>query len=421
MKRAKRILSSLLMACLLMMLMSPAAAYGASAISSVTIRVGLNDFIPGDTLPDIVIGDRDSADCAYVYVSSSYYSVESAQWVTSENKAIKVGDTPRMRVRLEPTDADTRRFKGGYYSSNVKINGGTFKSATVSSGDLIVTLDLDPVKGEYDMPEEAYWANSGYGMARWKVNSQDSSSGYYEVALYRGSSQVHKTETSGTSYNFYPYMTKKGSYYFKVRTIPRESQDYGKRSDWAVSDEVYVPEEDVSDGSGRKDENAPSSGNAAPGGLTPSGGNVNVGWVQSGNRWYFRYPDGTCPKDEWLSWNGKWYLFDSEGWMLTGWQNKNGYTYYLDSSGAMITGWVQAGNIFYYLNPTPDQYEGILVKNHWLLQDGNYYYLNDAGIRAEGWLQVNGNWHYFYPGTGVMAVNTFIDGFRINENGIWVK
>ena len=62
MKRAKRILGSLLMLCLLTGLMSPAAAYGASAISSVSIRVGLNDFEAGDTLPDIVIGDRDSSD-----------------------------------------------------------------------------------------------------------------------------------------------------------------------------------------------------------------------------------------------------------------------------------------------------------------------------------------------------------------------
>ena len=409
MKRAKRILGSLLMLCLLTGLMSPAAAYGASAISSVSIRVGLNDFEAGDTLPDIVIGDRDSSDCAYVYVSSNYYSVESAQWITSTTKTIKVGDTPRMRVRLEPTDPDERRFRGGYYSSNVKINGGTFKSATVSGGDLIVTLELDPVEGQYDMPEEAYWTGSGYGKARWRISSSGSTSGYYEVALYRGSSQVHKVETSGTSYDFYPYMTNTGRYYFKVRTIPEDSHSYGKRSDWAVSYEVYLTEEDVSDGTGRQE------------GITASGGTTNVGWIQSGDRWYFRYPDGSSPKDEWLSWNGKWYLFDSNGWMLTGWQNRNGFTYYLDSSGAMVTGWVQAGNTFYYLNPTPDQYEGILVKNHWLLQDGNYYYLNDAGIRAEGWLQVNGSWYYFYPGTGIMAANTFVDGFWINENGVWIK
>ena len=410
MKKAKRILGSLLSMILLSTLMTPAVSYGAaSAISSVSLRVGLNDFEAGDSLPDIEIGDRNASDCAYVYESSSYYDIYWAQWVTFSSRNLKVGDTPRMKVWLEPTDPDSRRFRGGYYSSNVKINGGTFISASTSGGNLVVTLELNPIKGEYDMPEEAYWSGSGYGKARWRMDSRASDSGYYEVALYRGNSQVYKTETSATSYDFYPYMTKAGRYYFKVRCIPEDSHGYGERSDWAVSDEVYVAQEDVSDGTGRQE------------GITPSGGTTNVGWIQSGDRWYFRYPDGTYPRDGWLSWNGKWYLFDADGWMLTGWQNRNGYTYYLDASGAMVTGWVQAGNAFYYLNPTPDQYEGILVKNHWLLQDGAYYYLNEEGVRAEGWLEVGGSWYYFYPGTGIMAVNTYVDGFRINENGVWVK
>ncbi len=411
MKRARRILCSLLVFCLLIGLATPKTVYAVSAISSVSIRVGLNDFEPGDTLPDIVIGDRTSSDCAYVYVSSSYYSVYKAQWITSTTKTIKVGDTPQMKVWLEPTDPDTRRFKGGYYSSNVKIRGGTFNSATVSGGRLIVTLTLDPVEGEYDMPEDAYWAGSGYGKARWRVSSKASTSGYYEVILYRGSTQVHKTETSGTSYDFYPYMTKKGNYYFKVRTIPDDSDSYGKRSDWAVSDEVYLAEEDVSDGTGQESSS----------GITVSGGTTNVGWIQSGDRWYFRYPDGSCPQDEWLSWDGKWYLFDSDGWMLTGWQTKDGATYYFDGSGAMVTGWVQAGDAYYYLSTTEGENEGVLLKNQWFLLDGNYYYLNAAGIRASGWLQVDGNWYYFYPDTGVMASNTYIDGFWVDENGVWTK
>ena len=45
MKKAKRILGSLLSMILLSTLMTPAVSYGAaSAISSVSLRVGLNDF-----------------------------------------------------------------------------------------------------------------------------------------------------------------------------------------------------------------------------------------------------------------------------------------------------------------------------------------------------------------------------------------
>ena len=33
---------------------------------------------------------------------------------------------------------------------------------------------------------------------------------------------------------------------------------------------------------------------------------------------------------------------------------------------------------------------------------------------------VPGNWYYFYPGQGNKAVNTTIDTFYVNQQGIWV-
>ncbi|MDO5417379.1 MAG: N-acetylmuramoyl-L-alanine amidase family protein [Lachnospiraceae bacterium] len=410
MKKRNRVLGSLLAMCLLMGLMNPAAVYGASAISSVSIKVGMNEFEPGSTLPDISIGDTQAEGSAYVTTSSNYYSVEKAEWVTSEDRIIQVGDQPRMKVWLEPADYESRRFKGSYRSSNVKITGGTYRSASISDKNLVVTLQMNPVRGQYEAPEEAYWYGSNY-RGKWKMGEGASDSERYEVWLYRGSSQVHKAETANTSFNFYPYMTKRGTYRFKVRVIPKNTEEgrYGKKSEWTESDEIYLAEEDVSDGTGQE------------AGTTPSGGITQVGWLKDGNRWYFRYPDGSYPKDGWMAWNGKWYLFDADGWMLTGWQNRGGQYYYLDESGAMLTGWVQAGNTFYYLNPTKDQFEGVLVKNNWILQDGHYFYLNQDGIRAEGWQQVGGNWYYFYPGSGVRASNTYVDGFWLDADGIWRK
>ena len=40
---------------------------------------------------------------------------------------------------------------------------------------------------------------------------------------------------------------------------------------------------------------------------------------------------------------------------------------------------------------------------------------------AEGWTQVDKNWYYFYPGYGYKAVNTTIDTFYVDANGIWKK
>ena len=50
--------------------------------------------------------------------------------------------------------------------------------------------------------------------ATWKA--PDDKTGYYDVILYKGSTVMKKLEDyNGTSYNFYPYMTKEGDYTFK--------------------------------------------------------------------------------------------------------------------------------------------------------------------------------------------------------------
>lgn len=72
----------------------------------------------------------------------------------------------------------------------------------------------------------------------------------------------------GTSYNFYPYMTKEGDYTFKVRTVPHSDGSYGKKSDWTESDDLYIDEDHVSDGTGQSRDD----------GVTSTGGTTDVGW-----------------------------------------------------------------------------------------------------------------------------------------------
>ena len=42
-----------------------------------------------------------------------------------------------------------------------------------------------------------------------------------------------------------------------------------------------------------------------------------------------------------------------------------------------------------------------------------------GGAMATGWKQIGGRWYWFYP-NGAMAANTVIDGYELNENGVWV-
>lgn len=412
-----RILALLLAVCFVTGI-TPSMAYGAvKTVSSVVVRVG-TDTQAGQYLNPTFNFYRESLEIqsgTYVGTNSPRYSVRDAEWVTSENKRMDVAEEPSMRVYLEIDDGDYA-FRGTYSSSNVTVKGGTFVSARRRSADVLeVVVKLNGIKGTYSAPTDVTWSDGNYGRARWSSDYYDddgSTSGYYDVYLYRGGTTVKKVEAyRGTSYNFYPYMTKKGTYHYKVRTVPYTDQQkkYGTKSEWIESDEVYIDEQHVSDGSGQVDGNGQSTSSTA-----------QVGWIQSGGTWYYRYPDGSYQRDSWLLVNSKWYLFDSEGRMLTGWQTKGGLTYYLQDDGAMLTGWVRAGNTWYYLNNQADGVEGAMHTG-WLQNNGKTYCMGQNGAMMEGWNQVGGNWYYFYPGSGNMAVNTTIETFYVDANGVWRK
>lgn len=392
-------------------------AYAADkTISSVKLQI-YTDLDIGDQIGDASIDiDASTAPSGGIAISGSTdrYQITSAEWTTSSSKVISVGYQPELKIRLEPIDSDYA-FKGTYRSSNVTVKGGEFVSASKSSGDLIIKAKLKPIKGTFESPQDAYWKENAKGTAKWE-EPDNGGTGQYEIELRKGSTKIYTTQTTSTTFNFYPYMTQAGTYKFRVRTIAKTSKqsDYGKNSEWVESDEIYLAKEDVSDGSGRSDTSNSSSG---PGSNTAA---TNAGWKKYDNVWYYYYPDGSYVKNGWVEVGGRWYLFDSNGKMQTGWQQRNDQMYYLDANGAMITGWFSWNGHWCYLNETKDQYYGCLVRNHWMESGGKTYYLNSTGYMAEGWTQVDGSWYYFYPGQGTKAVNTTIDTFTVNDQGVWV-
>lgn len=399
-------------------------AFAAShKISSVNIRIKAEDLDIGEKLPDLTFGDSSSDydEGVYVYSTSSRYKIVDVDWVTSTSKTIKVGDQPKLEVWLTPDD-DDYYFRGTYNSSNVSVSGGTLIDTDKDDGDLIVTIRLDPIKGTYDEPDDAYWENNMLGKAKWEAG--ESSSGYYDVTLYRSSSVVTKVEDlHATSYDFYPYMTQEGDYSFKVRAVadPSDNKNYGKSSDWAQSEEQYISADKVSDGSGQGSSSGSSSGSSA-------GYMGQVGWIKDGTGWYFVYPDGTYQKNGWMKWNDKWYLFNENGYMLKGWQQSKNIWYYLNPSqnesgpeGAMVTGWVTDGGKTYYMNPDVNGPEGALVTGWVTGTDGKRYYMDPSGARVSGWYKIGDGYYYFYPEDGSMAANTTVDGFVLGADGAWRK
>jgi glucan-binding YG repeat protein len=251
-------------------------------------------------------------------------------------------------------------------------------------------------------------------------------------------------------------MNFSGSYTVKIKTVAYtdEQKKVAKDSKTIESTTLYIDDRNTSDGVGQVSETTDTS--------------FVYGWYKQGDYWYYRYQTGLLQQNGWAKINQIWYLFDTQGRMLTGWQVSNGKYYYFLPSGAQYTGWLLNGDKWVYLVPEAElktgESEGQLTTpgwrsiNHlyyyfnadgtmytgWLNDNGKYYYLNEqnnslygvmftgwihrngvtyycdeSGAMVEGWKEIDGEWYYFYPGSGNMAINTYIGSYYVNNDGIW--
>lgn len=118
--------------------------------------------------------------------------------------------------------------------------------------------------------------------------------------------------------------------------------------------------------------------NKAPGGESNQQNKSQTGtWVKQNGQWWYKHSDGSYTKDNWEKIDNKWYKFDKQGYMQTGWQpwgtDKNGQS------------------IWYYMNS-----DGSMAANQWI--DGKYY------VDASGKMLRNA---------------TTPDGYKVDANGVW--
>ena len=139
---------------------------------------------------------------------------------------------------------------------------------------------------------------------------------------------------------------------------------------------------------------------------------VPYGWENSSEGWRYVEYNGTMKKNAWLLTGGRWYHFDAQGLMQTGWQKINEKWYYFSASGAMQTGWQKVNGKWYYLNSSGAMQTG------WQKVNGKWYYLNSSGAMQTGWQKINEKWYYF-KNSGAMAANEWCGGWWLNANGSW--
>lgn len=62
---------------------------------------------------------------------------------------------------------------------------------------------------------------------------------------------------------------------------------------------------------------------------------VEAKWIKAKDgRWWYRHADGSWTSNGWEKIDGKWYYFDKDGWMKTGWIQWKRRWCYCESSGA---------------------------------------------------------------------------------------
>lgn len=92
--------------------------------------------------------------------------------------------------------------------------------------------------------------------------------------------------------------------------------------------------------------------------------------------WWYEREDKTYPKNQWEKIDGKWYYFDEEGYMKTGWlKNKNNHYWLSPSDGHMMT----------------------------------------------GWQKIEHKWYYFHADGHMAANEKTPDGYKVNIDGVWIK
>lgn len=378
----------------------------------------------GDTETNVYIYGVDSSGN-----HTKAYEIESAEWYRENTDDFSIGSEPKVIVYLATSDYDYERattdneyyyrFLSSYNSSNCAISNATFVSATrISNDSLKVIFKIKPIKGTYNAPTSAYWLDNA-GNAIWEPDNI-LNSGYFEVSLYRNSNLVHRLEKyNGTKFNFWQYMTKEGEYMFKVRTVPGTDKQMvsGKPSEYQESNSILLQEGEIN-------KNAQAGTNTTTGTTTagwllqngkwyfyqPNGTMLKSSWTFYNNKWYYLDQNGEMLTGL-QTINGNEYYFQSNGDMFVGWLKNGAYYSYYDTTKGSHEGakcknaWILfQGKYFYFDN------QGVMA----------------TGWKEVADSKGNMAFYYFYPeGTtsglfGYMATNTTINGFAIGADGKWI-
>ena len=113
-------------------------------------------------------------------------------------------------------------------------------------------------------------------------------------------------------------------------------------------------------------------------------------WIQDAKGWWYRYADGSYPKNQWLKLAGEWYYFDSYGYAAQNeWKCLKGLWYYFNDKCKMVRGFLKDGDYWYFLNrKAGSKREGAMLTEFvWMVQSGISSDVRMMDILLVLWLQ----------------------------------
>ena len=129
---------------------------------------------------------------------------------------------------------------------------------------------------------------------------------------------------------------------------------------------------------------------------------------------------GTSVKDVKKVFTKNWFKLPNGKWTILGenikssWVKDGNYWFYMDDNSELAENqWIYIGGKWYFAKAG-----GYIAENEWLSYKGKWYYAVSGGAIAQSaWENIGGKFYHF--GTdGDLSVNTSVDGYQVDANGV---
>ena len=377
--------------------------------------------------------------------------VKATGWQEWDGKRYYLNSDGTMKANEWMIDANGsiyyfRSWGGAYKNCNAVINGRSYTFGAdskmqgsqwiVKGGNWYLAKDGKIATGWQEWQGSKYYLNSDGTMRSNEWRLDDTGKIRY-LCSWGGAYKNRSAKINGRSYTFNSNADVTNTQWIAMDGTWKLAKDGRIATGWQTWDKnLYYLN---SDGSMKANEAFTDGGKLYF--FRSWGGAYKNCWYTSGGKKYYLHDNSAAYQNEWLKADGKWYYFQSDSTMATDTWIDN---YYVDASGVWIPSkekptdkWITSGNRKWYRHA-----DGSYTKNDWEVIDGKYYRFDKDGWMVTGWQKLGNvtyymdkttgerygeGWHwidgncYYMNANGEMAVDTWIDGYYVDESGKWIK